>query len=193
MRLFLGIYPSQEMLAYFRDVRRQLDKEKRNLRFVDFEKLHITLRFVGSKVSQSTKNKLSLELQRHDGSWPKPEINVEGISLGFPRQKDPRVVMANISVNYELEELIHRLHHNIRDLKKRDTIRWKQRNEADYHITLARMKPAATRSSGRKLRKLIQDIDLPLPEPFVAEEMFMISSDITPRGPVYNKLERFKL
>lgn len=193
MRLFLGIYPPKEVLDYIRDVKRSLDKEKRNLRFVEPERLHITLRFIGSKVEQATKNKISAELQRHAGSYPKPKINIEGISLGFPRQKDPRIIMANIEADYELEELVHRLHKNIRSLKRRDTITWKQRNEADFHITIGRLKPSATKHTGYRVQELIDKMHIPAPEPFYADEMYLVSSEPTNNAPVYKKLESIKL
>jgi 2'-5' RNA ligase len=193
MRLFLGIYPSREHLAYYRDIKRQLDKEKRNLRFVDLERLHLTLKFIGSNVSQASKNDISRELQRHAGSYPKPQIAVESVSLGFASQLSPRIIMANIEQNYELDELTKVLHKYIRDLKRRDTIKWKQRDEASYHVSLARLKPAATKSTGRDVDKLVEQIDLPLPEPFVAEEMYLVTSEITPKGPIYRKLETIRL
>ncbi len=62
-----------------------------------------------------------------------------------------------------------------------------------YHMTLARLKPAATRSTGRDIKEILSSIDLPLPTPFTASEMYVMSSDITPRGPVYSKLERVEL
>ncbi len=193
MRLFLAIYPPKEFLDYFRDVRRALDKEKRNMRFIEPEQIHLTAKFIGSKVNSPSKNAISSELQRHAGSYPKPTLTIEGVSLGFPRQHDPRVVMANISPEYDLEELTEVLHKQIRSLKRRDTIRWKQRNEADFHISLGRLKPAATKSAGREVKELIKEINLPIPEPFKPTEMYLVASEITPRGPKYKKLESIRL
>jgi 2'-5' RNA ligase len=169
MRLFLAIYPTKQFLDYFRDVKRGLDKEKRNLRYVDPERLHVTLKFIGSDVTSATKNLISVELQRHAGSYPKPEIAIDDVALGFAYQDDPRVVMANIKANDELDELVGSLHRYIRELKRRDTIRWKERNDASYHVSLARLKPAATRSSGRSVDTLIENLRVELPPPKVGQ------------------------
>lgn len=193
MRLFIGIYPSKEILDYIRDAKRLLDREKRNLRFIETERLHITLKFIGSNVEQSTKNQIAAELQRHAGSYPKPKIDVTGISLGFPRQDDPRILMANIAPDYDLEEIINVLHKQIRTLNRRDTIKWKVRNEADFHISFARLKPSATRSTGRRVKELIKQAKLETPPTFAPTHMHLVTSEPTNNAPVYRKLEEIRL
>lgn len=193
MRLFLAIYPPKEFLDYFRDTIRILDKQKRNLRFVKPEQIHITVKFIGSKVNQASKNVIAEELKRHAGSYPKPSITLESVSLGFPRQRNPRIVLANIEPNYELDQLVDVLHRQIRSLKRRDTIQWKQRKEAEHHLTLARLKPAATKSAEKSVQSLLNKVNTPLPEPFSPKEFHLVASTLTPRGPVYQRLERIVL
>lgn len=194
MRLFLAIFPPEEFRAYFRDCVRQLDKEKRNIRTINLEQVHLTVRFIGSKVGNASKEALVEEFKRHAHTFAKPEIALKGVQFGFPRQYDPRIIHGAITDNHEIHELINQSHKLIRGLYLDDTIRWKEADDHNYHMTFARLKPNAARAVGKRLKPLIESIDLPLPQPFIAHEMWLMES-IIPRDkpPIYRKLERIEL
>lgn len=193
MRLFIGIYPSTEYLEYFRDVFRVFDKQKRNLKPINLEQIHLTLRFIGANVSLGSKNQIAKELVRQSGSYPRPNIHIDRLQFGFPRQHDPRVLLASIGVNHELEDLVDRLHKTVRAQKRSDTILWKSDLDNNFHMSLARLKPAATRSTGREVFEILHGINLPTPPDFQATEMYLVDSTLTRKGPVYKKLEQIKL
>lgn len=192
MRLFIGIYPNQEFLAYFRDVTRELDKQKRNLRFISLEQLHLTLRFIGPNVSLGSKIEIANALLKQAGQYPKPVINLTGLRLGVPGQHDPRVVIADVEENQDLDSLVNMMHRAIRQVGKKDTILWKTKVDHNYHISLARMKDSATRSTGREVKDIIREIDIPIPPAFQATEAYLVQSELTRRGPVYKKLEQIR-
>ncbi|MCA9379516.1 RNA 2',3'-cyclic phosphodiesterase [Candidatus Dojkabacteria bacterium] len=195
MRLFLAIFPPKEYLDYFRDVVRKFDKEKRNLKPVNLEQIHLTLRFIGANVSLGSKNRLAKSFLTFSGNFAKPEIKLGELAFGFPRQHDPRVLLADVHENDELNLLSNQIHKLIRDQHLHDTIRWKSKQDTDFHMSLARLKPAATRSTGRNVKAILENVRLPMPESFVAEEMYLMQSTV-PRGggsPVYKKLEKIKL
>lgn len=195
MRLFLGIFPPKEYLDYFRDVVRRFDKEKRNLKPVNLEQIHLTLRFVGANVSLGSKNRIAKSLLRNANNFPKPEIRLGKLSFGFPRQHDPRVLLVDVIENDEIDQLVSRIHKIVRDERLQDTIQWKAKQDTDYHMSLARLKPAATRSTGRNVKQILEMVTIPQPESFVAEEMYLMQSTFPVRGgaPVYKKLEKIKL
>lgn len=190
MRLFIGIYPSTDFLAYFRDVVRGLDRQKRNLRLINLEQIHLTLRFIGPNVSLGSKTAVTAELLRLAGNYPKPSIELKGLRLGFPGQHDPRVVMSNVEANPELDSLVNMLHRQVRQANRKDTIIWKNQADHNYHMSIARLKDSATRSTGREVQALIKDISIPTPPAFVATEAYIVQSELTRRGPIYKKLER---
>ncbi len=193
MRIFLSIFPTKEFKDYFRDVVRELDKQKRNLRPVNLENIHFTVRFFGSRVSPRTKKLLVDEFIAMQGSFPKPEIKIEKLQMGFKRQKDPRIIMAMIEPNRELKALMSSIHKIVRDTKKHDLIRWQQTDLNSFHITIARMKPNASRSTGKDIKEMVENIGIEYPEPFTASFMQLMESKITPKGPVYTKLEQIIL
>ncbi len=193
MRLFIGIFPPKEYLDYFRDVMREFAKEKRNLKPINIEQVHLTLRFVGNKVSSGSKNVLAQALLQNAHQYPKPVIHMESLDFGFSYQDDPRILMATITANHELDTLVHTLHKQIRDIKREDTIQWKERNDDNYHMSVARLKEAATRSTGRDIKDILHSITLPLPVDFTPEEMYLVESQVERSGPTYRKLEKIEL
>jgi 2'-5' RNA ligase len=193
MRLFIALYPTKEYLDYFRDVMREFAKEKRNLKQLNLEQIHLTLRFVGGKVSPGSKQALAKSLLQHAHQYPKPLIHMESLDFGFKHQDNPRILLASIKANRELDQLIHMLHKQIRDLKRDDTIQWKERIDDNQHISIARLKDAATRSTGRDIKQILSNVHLPYPPDFVATEMYLVESKLTRTGPIYQKLERIEL
>ncbi len=193
MRLFLAIYPTKEYLDYFRDVIRKFDKEKRNLKPINLEQMHLNVRFIGANVGPTSKNRITQALLDNAGNYPKPVVSIDNLSFGFKYQYDPRVLIANIEPNDELDDLVNMIHHTIRDQKRRDTIIWKQPQDHKYHMSLARLKPAATRSTGRDIKEILKTVNLEKPANFVATEMYLVESVITKTGPIYKKLESIKL
>lgn len=193
MRLFIGLFPTKEYLDYYRDVMREFGKEKRNLRPVNLEQIHLTVRFIGPDVSLGSKTKIANELVKMAGSFPKPLIHIDKIRFGFARQHDPRVLLAEIERNRDLDELTNRIHKVVRNANQKDTIVWKSQLDKEYHMSLARLKKSATRSTGRDVKEILSTLDLPKPPDFVATEMYLVQSTVTPQGPIYKKLEQIIL
>jgi len=192
-RLFLGIYPPISYISYFRNVLQVFDKQKRNLRSIPVDQTHLTLRFIGGFVTESSKDLIIEELQKHVGNFPKPTINIDKIQFGFKYQNDPRVLMASIQDNKDLIDLSDIVHEKIRSLRLDDTIRWKEKGHKTFHITISRLKENATRSSGKEILNLIGNVKVPKPEPFTTENLDFVVSKLTSQGPVYKKLSQIIL
>ncbi len=192
-RLFVGIFPPQEYIAYFRDILRKFDKEKRNLRNVSVDQMHITMKFIGAHVTEASKDLIWEEIQRHKGNYPKPEIKVDRLQFGFHYQTEPHVVMAHIAENQELKDLTNILHGLIRSLRLKDTIRWKEKGSNEFHVSLTRLRPKASKSLGKSVKEISKQIDIAAPPPFIADHLDFVESKITPTGPVYRKLGSVEL
>jgi 2'-5' RNA ligase len=194
MRLFVAIYPPKEYLDLVRDIMRKFDKEKRNLRPVPLDQVHLTVRFIGSKVTVSSKQKIAKQLAKFSGSYPHPIIAINKLHLGFPRQNYPSILYLSLQPNQELNEFVDAVHKNVREVGLRDTILWKKNDTRNYHLTVGRLKPAAVHKSFiRKMQEAVKKIELPTPETFSPTEMYLVESTVTPTGPVYKKLDRIAI
>lgn len=195
MRLFLAIFPPKEVLDYVRDTMRALDKEKRNIIPVPLEQVHFTLRYIGANVSISSKQKIAKELLKISGNYPKPQIEVGALNLGFPGQHHPRVLFYDLENIDPVEDLLNVVHKKIREVGAKDTILWKDRDTRDFHITIGRLKDAAVTSSTiRRVKDLVGDAKLPEPPSFTPTEMYLVQSTLQRVGaPVYKRLEKITL
>lgn len=192
-RLFVGIFPPEEYFDYFAKVIKSFDKQKRNLRNLPVDQMHVTLKFIGANVGEDSKNLLIDAFKRYEGQFSKPEINISKIQFGFPHQTDPRIIMAKVDNNEELDTLADEVHLVVRSLRRRDTIRWKEKKAKDFHISITRLKEAATRSSGKEISKIAKVLRMEHPEPFKPTEMFLMQSIISPGSVAYKKLASIKL
>lgn len=193
MRLFLAIFPPKEHLDYFRDTLRHYNKQKRNLIPVPLEQTHLTLRFIGTKVFGESKDLIVNELKKQEGHFIAPEINLTSIQFGFKKQTFPRILMANVEDTNSLHKLSEQVHSVVRALKRKDTIHWREKYSNDFHITIARLKDTATKSSAKDVKSLTSELKLKPPAPFIPSEMFLMQSIPTNQGNIYRKLERFSL
>jgi 2'-5' RNA ligase len=194
-RLFISIFPPVEYINYFRDILKTFDKQKRNIKALEVDQIHLTVKFVGGFVSENSKNAIIDELQRHTGNYPKPEIKIKGVQFGFKYQDNPRALIATLEETDGLIELADIIHILTKNLGFRDTIRWKDKRFNNFHITIARLKDAATKSSGREIQKLVPNAnnEVQLPNSFTPEYIEIIESKITSQGPVYKRLARIRL
>ncbi len=192
-RLFIGIFPPDNYVNTFRQVIREYDKEKRNIKLIPMDQIHVTLKFIGSAVSENSKNLIVDALNKNAGKFPKPEVKINRVQFGFPHQTDPRVIMLRTDDNKELAELTSTTHTVIRDLRLLDTIRWKEKNSDEFHFSLARLKDSATRSTGKDVSLITSRIAFEAPEPFIANSMELVESQLTKQGIVYKRLARIKL
>lgn len=195
MRLFVAIYPPKEVLDYVRDTLRQLDKEKRNIIPVPLDQIHFTLRYIGPSVSISSKQKIAKELLKFSGNYPKPQLNIGDFRLGFPGQHHPRAMFFDLIDIDPLEDLVNMVHKRIREVGAKDTILWKDRDDRDFHITIARLKESAvTNSTIRRTKDVISEVKFDEAPSFVPTEMYLVQSDVPRVGtPVYKRLERIVL
>lgn len=192
-RLFLGIFPPENYVNTFRQVIREYDKEKRNLKLIPMDQIHLTLKFIGSSVSENSKNIIVDALTKHEGKFPKPPVVINKVQFGFPYQNDPRVIMLRTEDSKDMAELTEMVHVIVRDLRLLDTIRWREKNSAEFHFSLARLKDSATRSTGKDVSEITRKIDFAAPEPFIPEYIELVESLLTRQGIVYKRLARIRL
>lgn len=193
MSLFLAIYPPQDYITYFAKVYKHFDKEKRNLKPIPVDHVQATVKFIGPNVGSKHTDEIIELFKRFEGQYPKPTLEIEKVRFGFARQTDPRYLFAQIKQDDVLDELSKDIALLIRSLKFKDTIRWKSRFTDDFHISIARLKPTATRSSGKEILDLVKTLDVPTPEPFVADTMTFVESVMTSKGPRYRVIEDIAL
>jgi 2'-5' RNA ligase len=194
MKLFIGIFPPKEILDELRDALRIFDKQKRNLKNIPVDQMHITLKFIGSLVSEESKGIIVDEFRSMEGRFGSLDIKLRNLHFGFSRDTFPKILFTAIETTPQLKDLVDQIHQVIKELKLRDTIRWKEHQRTDYHITMARLKRTATKSTAKLIQSKAKNTNKDFNIKFKATEMYLVESIISQdNSPVYRKIERISL
>ncbi|MEM3784980.1 MAG: RNA 2',3'-cyclic phosphodiesterase [Candidatus Bathyarchaeia archaeon] len=162
------------------EIQRALAKTGADLKLVEPENIHITLRFLGN-ISLSMVEKIFGEMKKVQFS----SFDIKICGLGaFPNVRYPRVVWAGITQGAEqLQNIFNQLEPQLRRLGFKP-------NPKGFspHLTIARVK------SGRNKAELAKFIGEHSNYEFgvvKAECLRLKRSDLTPKGPVYSTLREF--
>jgi 2'-5' RNA ligase len=194
MRVFIGVFPPKEVLDKLRDSLRFFAKQKRNLKPIAIDQMHITLKYIGAKVAPESVDTIASELKRLQGNFGKFKAIPTKLQYGFKYDKFPKVLMVDIENTTDLLSTADRFHYAIKELGLYDTIRVKGKFSNDFHVTLARLKDNATRSSAKIISQITNDHKIIKYDSFDVTEAFLMESLVVQgQPPIYRKIDSFKL
>ena len=190
MRLFIALYIDAAIrthIATFSDEMRQLAPD---VRWVGPETFHVTLQFLGET------RKLD-EIQRTLQQVKSPPLQITFRGAGFfPSPKAPRVFWVGIEGDQHLQELVNQIGRALAPLGF-------ERDAGPYvpHLTLARSGsgrprpvPGERPASGlQRVRAKLEALASPDFGTMTAHEFCLYESKLTPAGPRYTKLARYRL
>lgn len=137
MRAFIGIFLPKEIQYDFKSLKQQLRKQKRNLDFVPAPDVHLTIKYLGPAVEDSTvdelQNIIPNILRRH-----RPfDLTLGKIVLGFPHDRYPKILNISVEPSRRLENLVGDVENALAGGRFGDIYPTKR----DYipHITIARL------------------------------------------------------
>jgi 2'-5' RNA ligase len=183
VRTFIAIeVKSPEVMRKLIEVRDHLLTSNAELKPVEDENIHLTLRFIGeipaSLVRAICAEVSSLRVEKF-------QIHVKGVSA-FPSPLRPRVVWAGVE---EGADKLRELHSLVEEKLRRLGIP-REKEEFVPHITLARVK--GTRNIDKLVRILGELVNTDFGYTLV-DEVFVKKSVLTPSGPIYSNLCSVKL
>lgn len=171
MRLFFGIEipnDEKERITHLKDRMKINGKVK----WVETENLHITLLFLGEQILEEV---LKCLLDRI--KIPSFLISLKGVGF-FPNEKRQRVIWIGVGKGKEnIIELYNALSNQL------SSINFEKEKEFSPHITIGRIKFGNIEIQGLNYES----------RDFKVDEFVLFKSELTQKGPIYTKLERFKL
>lgn len=182
MRCFISLdIEDRGLLDALEEAQRRLERTGADLKCVERENIHVTMRFLGD-----VREGLTVELKRLVSSLAFRPFRVELRGLGvFPSLRRPRVVWAGISDGVEeLTDIFQSLEPELVGMGFRPEGRG-----FSPHITLARVR------SGRNRERLVGEVMAHAEEVFGAMEVVCIKlkkSVLTPKGPIYSTIAESK-
>jgi len=184
MRTFIAVGISDEVREKIAQIQAELKKGEPDVKWVEPENLHITLKFLG-EVSEDKLPGL-IEKTRLAASGISP-FRVHIIGLGsFPSLTSPRVVWVGVKTGKnELRNLSERVEGNLSDLGFA-----KEKREFSAHLTIGRVR------SGRKKEKLVKKIEefanYDVGE-FSVDKVAIMESQLSSKGPAYKIVKELRL
>jgi 2'-5' RNA ligase len=149
-----------------------------DLKLVEPENIHITIRFLGDITLQAV-DKIYAEMKKL--SFRPFIVNISGLGV-FPSLSYPRVLWAGITMGAdELQNIFRQLEPALQRIGLSPDPKG-----FNPHITLARVRSAANKSQLAELVKINADCDFgTLP----ATCLKLKRSELTPKGPIYSTLK----
>jgi 2'-5' RNA ligase len=166
-----------ELAAKFTEVRRILEAARADIKFVEPENVHLTLKFLG-EIEPSLVEEASQAIK--GTSFQPFTARIEGTGV-FPNLRRPRVVWAGIT------EGVSQLAEIWNDVDARLSLLGFERERRGFspHITIGRVR------SGRNRDRLVQELSSLSDYAFgdlQVDRVTLKKSVLTPRGPVYTTL-----
>jgi 2'-5' RNA ligase len=183
IRTFIAVeVKNTDVLRKLIEVRDLLLTSNADLKPVEDENIHLTLRFIG-EIPLSLARAICTEISSIRAE--RFQVHVKGIGA-FPSLLRPRVVWAGVE---EGSDKLRELYAVIEERLKRLGIP-REREEFIPHITLARIKSSKNIDKLVKLLSDLVNVDFGFT---VVDEVFVKKSVLTPSGPLYSNICSVKL
>ncbi len=188
LRLFFAVPLPEELREVVRGLQQTLSEACSSgprVRWVEPENLHLTLKFIGDTAAEDVDRVVEIARQAAKECSP-ASVQVSGVGR-FPPRGAPRVIWVGLSEECtELTELAGRLDRAL----QAEGVAEPERHPFTAHFTIGRVK-----GHGRAVA-LSETIERMSEEPvgkMRIDEFCLISSDLTPHGPIYTERTRFNL
>lgn len=193
-RLFIALQPPLEIRRELGKNNNIFHKEMRNLKFIEQDQLHVTLKFLGGDVSRASKEQIIELLERIAPQLWAPVVKVKDLHFGFAKQMIPTILHYNIEATDSMQNITAVIHEQLMNLELDDVKREKDYKKLVYHMTIGRAKHNSNRAYGRKIREIIKNEAKSIDKEFIPDTMYLLKSKLH-RGadPRYEILAQFKL
>ena len=184
IRSFLAIEIPGTILKKIGEVQEDLKSSRADVRWVNSEKIHLTLKFFGN-IDESRIGPIVKSTETPILTSSPFSLKVRGVGA-FPHLKNPRVIWVGLVDGNEV--LAHFQKQLEEELEK---IGFEQEERAFHpHLTLGRMKSGKGRTElvGRMERYKEEEFG-----DFKVERIILFKSDLKPTGPIYTPLREIKL
>jgi 2'-5' RNA ligase len=182
IRCFIAVEcNNEEMIRRFITIQRRLERTGADLKAVEPENIHLTLKFLGD-VEPTKVEEVSKIVQ--DLSFDPFDMKVEGVGV-FPHPGHVRIIWAGVTDGSEpLSEIFNELETKLNDIGFK-----KERRKLHPHLTICRVR------SGRNKENLLEEVSLLQKEDFGTihvDKIVLKKSELMPKGPIYTTLAKSK-
>lgn len=184
LRLFFAVPVPANLRKKYAALNRELAKHGGKVKWVEEENFHMTLKFLGGTPPEKVEKIIDAAKKTLQGHTP-IHVNMKGLGA-FPDTIRPRVYWTGLSKGAEeIARVAKAIDKAMRKLGYK-----KEKRKFSAHMTLGRVKG---RAGFEKLSAQVEKMQDYEGGDFTLNEVHLIKSETTQKGPIYTVLERFEL
>ncbi len=182
LRAFLAIDVDEDLKAKMYKVIKEFKKIDANIKYVDLENLHLTLKFFGD-IDTEGLDVLSSKIEGVASKFDKFTVKIKGCGA-FPNSNRIKVIWIGI----EDDELVRQLHDELD--KEFVALGFDKDKKFSSHLTIGRMKSGKGKNEVKSTIEEFSEIEI---GEMNVDRIILKKSTLTPQGPIYEDLEIFEL
>ena len=184
IRTFIALELPPAVISLLRKVQQDLKRLKIRARWVQPEKIHLTLKFLGD-INPDDIDKIGAAMTGAAIEFPPVTLSVRGVGV-FPGIKRPRVIWVGLGGG--IRSLLALQNRLAEELARVEFPKAKRSFKA--HLTLGRIKQSVTPAV---IRQMISEYASLSSDEFTCNQVILFESDLEPSGAVHSKLKQAKL
>lgn len=182
IRAFLAIDLDDDLKPKINKIIREFKQIDANIKYVDLENLHFTLKFFGDIDTEGI-DLISSKIENVIKDFDSFDIKIKGCGA-FPNKNRIKVIW----VGLDEDEILKDLHDKLD--KEFNSIGFDLDKKFSSHLTIGRMKSAKGKDNVKKTLETFNTIDIGTME---VNTITLKKSTLTPSGPIYEDLIQFRL
>lgn len=182
IRSFLAIDIDEELKAKIYRVIKEFGKIDANIKYVDLENLHLTLKFFGDIDTEGI-DLLSSKIADIVSDFDKFNIKIKGCGA-FPNTNRIKVIWLGL----EDDEIVKKLHDGLD--KEFVKLGFDKDKKFSSHLTIGRMKSAKGKAKVKSTIEGFSEVEI---GEMSVDKIILKKSTLTPQGPIYEDLKIFEL
>lgn len=184
MRIFIAIPVPKEIKEQALQIKAELDQLKPDIKWVEYENYHITLKFLG-EVNEGQLNEIKTKLLMVAQACPVFNFKTTGIGF-FPNKNRPRVMWLGVKGEMNRAQFLgERVDTYLGELG------FEAEKKRSFHLTLGRIRSERNIdemvSTTSSINNGLGSYDLPV------KEFFLMESRLSSAGPQYLVLQKYDL
>lgn len=182
VRSFLAIEIPSDLLDSIIDIQDELKKSNSQVKYVEKENLHITLKFFG-EITQDKVEDIVSSTENILKNYKPTILSLKNLGA-FPNKDYLKVLWVGIEKNNILLDIQKALDNEYSELG------FKKERNFTSHITLGRVKGSKNKNQLKEIMKTNSDISI---GEMNLNKIVLKKSVLTPNGPIYSTIHSFEL
>lgn len=182
LRAFLAIDVDEDLKAKMYKIIKEFRQIDANIKFVDLENLHLTLKFFGDIDTEGI-DLLSSRISQVVSEFDKFTVKIKGCGA-FPNTNRIKVIWLGI----DNDEIVKELHDELDGEFVK--LGFDKDKRFSSHLTIGRMKSAKGKNEVKSTIEEFSEVEI---GEMTVDKIILKKSTLTPQGPIYEDLEIFEL